>query len=108
MNKPPLHLDPRSALEALHQGAWLVDVREPHERARLAYAVQRCIPMPLSELERRHHELPRDAELVLACAAGGRSQQAMGYLLHHGHSKVRNLAGGMAAWMAHGLPVAVA
>lgn len=107
MNIPHLQLDPLSALDALRQGAWLVDVREPHERARLAYAVDRCIPMPLSELERRHRELPRDADLLMACAAGGRSQQAMLYLLHQGHGKVRNLAGGMAAWMAHGLPVAI-
>lgn len=108
MNIPLLQLDPRSALEALNRGAWLVDVREAHEVARLAYGVERCIHLPLSEFERRHHELPLDADLVMACAAGGRSQQAMNYLLHHGHRKVRNLAGGMAAWMAHGLPVSAA
>lgn len=108
MNRPPLALDPQSALAALSQGAWLVDVREPHEVARLAYGVDRCIHLPLSEFERRHHELPRDADLVMACAAGGRSQQAMNYLLHLGHRQVRNLAGGMAAWRAHGLPVSVA
>jgi rhodanese-related sulfurtransferase len=56
-------------------------------------------------MERRHHELPRDADLILACAAGGRSQQALNYLRHMGHPRVRNLTGGMAAWLAHGLPV---
>lgn len=108
MNTPLLQLDPRTVLASLERGAWLVDVREPHERARLAYGVERCIALPLSEFERRHHELPRDAELVMACAAGGRSQQAMHYLMHHGYRKVFNLAGGMAAWMAHGLPVVMA
>ena len=106
MSLPLLQLDPHAALQALEEGAWLVDVREPHEVARLSYGVDRMIQLPLSELERRHQELPRDADLVMACAAGGRSQQALNYLLHHGHRRVRNLAGGMAAWLAHGLPVA--
>ncbi|HLO96469.1 MAG TPA: rhodanese-like domain-containing protein [Burkholderiaceae bacterium] len=106
MNIPLLQLDPPAALEALRQGAWLVDVREAHEVARLSYGVERLIHLPLSELQQRHHELPGDVELILACAAGGRSQQALNYLLHHGHGKLRNLAGGMAAWRAHGLPVA--
>lgn len=105
MNQALLSLDPHAALEALAQGAWLVDVREAHEVRRMAYGVERVLHLPLSELERRHHELPLDAELLMACAAGGRSEQAMHYLIHHGHRKVRNLAGGMAAWLAHGLPV---
>lgn len=100
-----LQLDPRAALLAVQAGAWLVDVREGHEVARLAYGVDRVLHLPLSEFERRHPELPRDADLILACAAGGRSQQALNYLCHLGHARARNLTGGMAAWLAHGLPV---
>ncbi len=106
MNTPLLQLDPPSALTALRAGdCTLVDVREPHEVARMAYEAPGVLCMPLSELERRHHELPRNKDLILACAAGGRSMQALQYLLHQGHTKARNLAGGMAAWRAHGLPV---
>jgi rhodanese-related sulfurtransferase len=106
MNHALLQLDPLAALQALQAGGcWLVDVREPHEVARAAYDHARVIALPLSELERRHAELPRDADLIMACAAGGRSMQAMQYLLHHGHTRVRNLTGGMGAWRAHGLPV---
>lgn len=101
-----LNLDPPTTLQLLEQGqTWLIDVREPHEVARAAYDHARVVCLPLSQLERRHAELPRDADLVMACAAGGRSQQAMQYLLHQGHQRVRNLAGGMGAWRTHGLPV---
>lgn len=105
MTLTAFQLDPRATLLALGDGAWLVDVREGHEVARLGYGVQRLVHLPLSEMERRHHELPRDADLILACAAGGRSQQALNYLRYMGHQRVRNLTGGMAAWLAHGLPV---
>ncbi|WP_271009440.1 rhodanese-like domain-containing protein [Paucibacter sp. B51] len=101
------------ALDAHHSlraeaGTWLLDVREAHEVARVAYDVERFIHMPLSELQQRHGELPRNGKLIVACAAGGRSQQAMQFLLHRGHTQVCNLAGGMSAWMALGLPVRTA
>ncbi|MEK8029666.1 rhodanese-like domain-containing protein [Ideonella sp. DXS29W] len=100
-----MQLDPLQCAQALADGAWLIDVREPHEAARLAYDHPRCVPMPMSQIQSRFHELPRDAPLVMACAAGGRSQQAMQFLAHHGYTHVANLAGGMGAWAAHGLPV---
>lgn len=112
-----LNLDPITAHAELNRVAdpsgaepdktacWLLDVREAHEVARTAYAVPHVLHLPLSQLEQRHTELPRDADLIVACAAGGRSLQAMQFLLHRGHTQVRNLAGGLGAWMAHGLPV---
>ncbi len=68
--------DAMAALEAENGAAdaWLLDVREAHEVARAAYAVARCIHIPLSELQARHAELPRDVRLIMAYAAGGRSQ----------------------------------
>ena len=93
-------VDPAGALSRLSQAtAWLVDVREPAE------VQPRTLLMPLSELERRHMDLPRDAELILACASGGRSQMAAQFLRQRGHPQVVNLAGGLSAWLAHGLPV---
>ncbi|MBT9596966.1 MAG: rhodanese-like domain-containing protein [Vitreoscilla sp.] len=99
-------VDPPSALTRLSQAtAWLVDVREPAEVQRAAFDDPRTLLMPLSEFERRHVELPRDAELILACASGGRSQMAAQFLRQQGHTQVVNLAGGLSAWLAHGLPV---
>lgn len=99
-------VDAPAAMEKLQAGtAWLVDVRERAEVARAAFDAPNVVVMPLSEFERRRDELPRDADLILACAAGGRSFQAVQYLVHHGYSRVANLAGGLGMWHAHGLPV---
>ncbi|GAA4414335.1 rhodanese-like domain-containing protein [Quisquiliibacterium transsilvanicum] len=106
MSHAPLQLDPPSALERLNAGtAWLVDVRERAEIARAAFDAPNVVVIPLSEFERRRDELPRDQDLILACASGGRSFQAVQYLIHHGYSRVTNLAGGIGLWHAHGLPV---
>jgi len=106
VNTLNLSVDAAEAHRALSDGeCWLLDVREAHEVARAAYDIPQLIHIPLSELERRHAELPRNCDLIVACAAGGRSLQAMQFLLHRGHTRVRNLAGGLSAWMAHGLPV---
>lgn len=101
----PLHLDPQACLARLNEGAWLVDVREPGETARLRFDHAHCVEMPLSRFQQRFNELPRDKSLILACASGGRSQQAMQFLIHHGFTHVANLSGGIGAWAAHGLPV---
>ncbi|WP_374673020.1 rhodanese-like domain-containing protein [Ideonella sp.] len=105
MNLPSPQLAPAACADALAHGAWLVDVREPHEVQRLAFDHPRCLALPLSEFQRRFAELPRDQPLVMAYAAGGRSFQAMQFLAHHGYTQVANLAGGIGAWAAHGLPV---
>jgi rhodanese-related sulfurtransferase len=100
-----MQLDAERCAKALDEGAWLVDVREPHETARLAFDHPHCVQMPLSQFQKRFAELPRDRTLVLACASGGRSFQAMQFLVHHGFTQVANLQGGIGVWAAHGLPV---
>lgn len=99
------HLDPATSKERLDEGAWLVDVREPHETARLRFDHPHCVEMPLSRFQQAYTELPRDKTLILACASGGRSQQAMQFLVHHGYTHVANLTGGIGMWAAQGLPV---
>jgi len=101
-----LQVDAAEAQRRLQAGgALLVDVRERSEIARLAFDVPGVVEMPLSEFERRHRELPGDRELIMACASGNRSFQAMQYLIHHGHRHVSNLQGGIGHWRIHGLPV---
>jgi rhodanese-related sulfurtransferase len=45
-----------------------------------------------------------DAEVMAVCRSGGRSAKAAEALAAEG-VKVRNVAGGMTAWMSAGLPV---
>ncbi len=73
----------------------VLDVRDPHE-------YQICnlggLLLPLGELPRRVHELDSSREIVVHCRTGPRSARAVAFLRQAGFRKVRNLAGGIAAW----------
>ncbi len=74
----------------------IVDVREPWEYERCR--IEGSIPIPLNQIPARAAELPADAELVLVCHHGGRSQQAAVWLERNGHANVHNLRGGVEGW----------
>jgi adenylyltransferase/sulfurtransferase len=76
---------------------FVLDVREPQE-------FQICrIPgttlIPLGEVPRRTGEIPRDREIVVHCKSGVRSAKAAAYLRQQGFTRVRNLKGGILAWI---------
>jgi len=81
----------------------LVDVRERDEFRMMR--VPGSMLVPLSELGRDIGLLPRDRPLLILCAAGSRSQLVTDYLLRSGFADVTNIAGGVTAWRAAGLPV---
>jgi len=87
------------------EGALVVDVRERDEIARVAFDLPEVVVMPMSELERRHGELPRDRDLIMVCAVGERSLKATYFLMYHGHDRVANMEGGIAKWVRKGFPV---
>lgn len=74
----------------------LIDVREPHE-----YQIAR-IPgaklIPLGELPKHLNELDPNAEIVMHCKTGGRSQKAVDLLKANNFTNVRNMTGGITAW----------
>ncbi len=80
----------------------LLDVRE-HDEWRAGHAPQ-AVHVPLGELLARLDELPRDRPIAIVCRVGSRSGQATEYLAADGW-QVRNVAGGMSAWAAAGLPM---
>jgi rhodanese-related sulfurtransferase len=61
--------------------------------------------LPLEEIERRAGELPRDRGLVTVCRSGRRSAEAAAKLKGLGFPQVGQLAGGVMAWEAAGLPL---
>ncbi|HSB65565.1 MAG TPA: molybdopterin-synthase adenylyltransferase MoeB [Anaerolineales bacterium] len=75
----------------------LVDVREPHELA--ISHVDGTHNIPLGQLAMRLTELDPEDEIVLICKAGVRSTRALHILLGAGFRKLRNLEGGMNAWV---------
>jgi rhodanese-related sulfurtransferase len=80
----------------------LLDVRELDEWA--AGHIPGAVHIPMGELAGRLDEIPRDRDVVVLCRSGGRSASVTKYLAQGGW-RVRNLAGGMSTWAAHGRPM---
>ncbi len=95
-------LDPIQADELVRTGAVLLDVREADEFA--AGHAPGAAHLPLGLLGARVDELAGAGPIVCVCRSGGRSDSAATALRASGYD-ARNLAGGMRAWAAEGLPV---
>jgi metal-sulfur cluster biosynthetic enzyme/rhodanese-related sulfurtransferase len=92
-------VEPADAIALLERNPDLVvlDVRTPAEFAHGHIPNARLVPV--DELEDRLGELPpRDAPMLVTCAAGGRSTSACQTLARHGYTNLLNLAGGMHRW----------
>ena len=76
----------------------LIDVREPDEHAEVRIEEARLIP--LATLPEHIDSLPRDREIWIHCKAGFRSARAVRFLMEKGFTRVKNVAGGMDAWLA--------
>ena len=87
----------RTILESPFQGL-LIDVREPDENAIVRIDGSRLIP--LKTLPDALATLPRDREILVHCKAGGRSAKAVQLLLDYGFTRVKNVTGGIDAWLA--------
>jgi glyoxylase-like metal-dependent hydrolase (beta-lactamase superfamily II) len=81
----------------------LIDVRGEREREQKHVAAS--INVPLNHLIERVGELPTHRPLLLHCAGGYRSSIAASLLHARGFRHVSEIAGGIAAWEAAGLPV---
>lgn len=94
-------LDPGQAAALLDRGeAVLIDVREPDEWA--AGHAPRATHLPLGRVHR--NPVPSGTTVIAVCRSGNRSGRAAELLAAAG-IPVHNLAGGMTAWAAAGLPV---
>ncbi len=82
----------------------LIDVREPEEWAQGTIPGAHTVPRGVLE-GAVDAQVPRDATVVLYCAAGNRSALAGRSLKEMGFARVENLEGGFAGWQAAGLPV---
>jgi rhodanese-related sulfurtransferase len=96
-------LDVHETKARLATGSLLVDVREHHEYDEAH--IPGSILIPLSELNTRYSELPKDTPLIMQCRSGARSGKATEFLLANGYSDVHNMAGGILAWAEAEYPV---
>ena len=74
----------------------LLDVREPHEWSISDLPGSKKIP--LGSLPQRFEELSKEDDIFVYCRTGGRSAQAVQFLLANGYAKARNLVGGINRW----------
>jgi rhodanese-related sulfurtransferase len=96
---------PTTAHRMMGEGALIVDVREPAEVAEVGYAGGDVVNIPLSQFEYRWQEIPRDRDVILACAVGERSLKATYFLMYQGYDRVMNMKPGIARWVARGFPI---
>ena len=82
---------------------FLLDVRTPQEWA--GKHIEGSHNLPLNHLQERIGEVPRDRRIAVHCAGGYRSSIAVSILHQHGITNLMEIAGGLAAWEAAGLPV---
>jgi len=74
---------------------FLLDVREPYE---VQIATLGGYLIPQNDVAGRLGELDKNADIVVQCRSGARSQNIALLLKKNGFTKVRNLAGGILAW----------
>jgi rhodanese-related sulfurtransferase len=94
-----------SALDAAQlvaDGAVLLDVREHDEW--LVIRAPGALHIPMWQLSTSTDRLPERAAIACICHVGGRSAVVAEALVAAGYDAV-NVAGGMQAWEAAGLPV---
>jgi len=76
----------------------VVDVREPAEGEKSPIQGVDVQPLPLGELRKRVNELPRDKDLVCACAIGTRGYEAALTIRGAGFPRALFLDGGVRVW----------
>jgi len=93
----------RTRTAAPDAGALLLDVREEWE-----YTPRRAtgaVNIPMSQLQRRMGEIPRDREVLVICEHGSRSETVVRFLRRQGVERAVNVAGGTDDWERQGLPM---
>jgi molybdopterin/thiamine biosynthesis adenylyltransferase/rhodanese-related sulfurtransferase len=96
---------PAQALARQQAGALLIDVRDAHERALGTAKDARGIARAELEADPAAHLPDRDAEVLLICQSGRRSQFAAEALRARGYRNVASVVGGTVAWADAGLPM---
>lgn len=96
-------LTPDMLEKRLEEGPIVVDVRTPREYE--SGHIKGAISHPLGQERELREKWPADADIVLICKTGHRSQAAASTLLSFGYNRVAHLQGGMDSWKKAGKPL---
>jgi len=85
----------------------VVDLRGALDHEADPYTIRGALRMTAEELEQRHHEIPRDQDVILFCACPNEATAAkMALMLRSkGVTKVLPLVGGIDAWREKAFPL---
>lgn len=84
-------------------GLQVLDVREPGEWQ--AGHIEGAVHIPFYRVSTKAGSLDRERPVAVICGSGVRSSLAASILQRAGFADVRNVTGGMTAWIAAGLPM---
>ena len=98
-----VQVDPKSILERMEAGErpTFLDVRQAQELSATGM-IEGALHIPSQDLPRRMEELDKSTELVVYCAAGVRSLDAVMFLREKGFDKAWSLGGGLPHWEGDG------
>jgi molybdopterin/thiamine biosynthesis adenylyltransferase/molybdopterin synthase catalytic subunit/rhodanese-related sulfurtransferase len=93
----PIELSFGSLEDAQAGGFEVIDIREPHELARLPTPCASARHLPIAQLLHGERTLPAAKRYLLVCASGKRSLAAAEELRSRGFAEIFSLRGGIAA-----------
>ena len=93
---------PTSTQELIQRDYLLLDIREVFEVEQLSLDVPRILYIPMSSLEERIHELPKDEKVIVVCTTGERSRRVVSFLQYHGYTNYINMKEGIEKWVQKG------
>jgi len=97
------NIDPQEAKVHYDKNITFIDVREPHEHKQAR--IPNSTLIPLSQMQNRWQEIPRDKDVVIYCQSGNRSAGLIMELERLGYENLMNLYGGIIAWHRGNMPV---
>jgi rhodanese-related sulfurtransferase len=95
---------PTSTQELVKRGYLLLDIREKSEVETLAFDVPNLMHIPMSEIEERYLEIPKNQIIVVVCETGERSLRVVVFLQDYGFTNLINMKKGLVKWVQKGFP----
>lgn len=102
-------ISPEIANDYLQTDAILIDVREKHEVAQVAFDMPNVLNIPYSSFDENYLDIAKDKKLIIACHLGIRSLRVAQFLVVQGWNveNVFSLQGGISNWEYKKLPVKI-